>query len=127
MGGFGSTRSSSPICSRLDDARGGISGSVQEATAGVQPSGPCSEQHCHSGNPTITSMIRLARKPGTVGREVTQPRQLRLLSVREAADYAKVSTQTARRWIKAGYLKVYRAGRQIRIDESDLVHFLSSQ
>jgi excisionase family DNA binding protein len=52
---------------------------------------------------------------------------LRLLSVREAADYAKVSTQTARRWIKAGYLKVYRAGRQIRIDESDLVHFLSSQ
>jgi hypothetical protein len=34
----------------------------------------------------MTSMIRLARKPGTVGREVAQQRQLRLLSVREAAE-----------------------------------------
>lgn len=59
--------------------------------------------------------------------ERTPPRPLRLLSVRDAAAYAKVSTQTVRRLIKAGKLKTYRMGRQIRIDESDLVHYLSSQ
>jgi excisionase family DNA binding protein len=32
-----------------------------------------------------------------------------------------VSTQTMRRLIKAGDLKTYRVGRQIRIDESDLI------
>ena len=50
---------------------------------------------------------------------------LKLLSVKESADYAKVSTQTVLRAIKAGHLKTYRAGRQIRIDESDLVQCLS--
>jgi excisionase family DNA binding protein len=75
----------------------------------------------------MTSLIRLHRKPGTVGREVTQPKQLKLLSVREAANYAKVSRQTVRRWIKAGYLKIYRAGRQIRIDEADLLAYLTGQ
>jgi excisionase family DNA binding protein len=55
------------------------------------------------------------------------PRPLKLLTIKEAADFAKVSTQSIRRWIKAGLLKIYRAGRQIRIDESDLVSFLSSQ
>ena len=33
-------------------------------------------------------------------------------------------TQTIRRWITAG-LKIYRAGRQIRIDEQDLMDFIS--
>jgi excisionase family DNA binding protein len=75
----------------------------------------------------MTSMIRLRRKPGTVGQEVTQPKQLKLLSVSEAANYAKVSTQTVRRWIKAGHLKIYRAGRQIRIDEADLLAYLTGQ
>ena len=50
---------------------------------------------------------------------------MHLMSVQEAATYAKVSTQTIRRAIKAGELKAYRAGRQLRIDESDLVHWLS--
>jgi excisionase family DNA binding protein len=59
-----------------------------------------------------------------LARRFAQPRPLRLLSVREAASYAKVSTQTVRRWIKAGYLKIYRAGRQIRIDDSDLLGYL---
>jgi excisionase family DNA binding protein len=68
--------------------------------------------------------IRLARKPDTVGREVAKPQLLKLLSVQEAAGYAKVSPQTVRRWIKAGLLKIYRAGRQIRIDESDLLAYL---
>ena len=55
------------------------------------------------------------------------PGPLKLLTLREAAEYAKVSIQTVRRWIKAGHIKIYRAGRQIRIDESDLIRFLSVQ
>jgi excisionase family DNA binding protein len=57
--------------------------------------------------------------------EGTPPRSLKLLSVRESAGYARISQQTIRRAIKAGRLKTYRAGRQIRIDEIDLVEFLS--
>jgi excisionase family DNA binding protein len=56
----------------------------------------------------------------------SKTRPLKLMSVQDAADYAKVSTQTVRRMIKAGNLKIYRMGRQIRIDESDLVDCLSS-
>ena len=51
---------------------------------------------------------------------------LKLFSLKEAAHYTKVSTQTLRRAMKAGRLKFYRAGRQLRIDESDLVNYLSS-
>ena len=49
-----------------------------------------------------------------------------LLSVREAANYYHVSPQTVRRLIKAGKLKTYRVGRQIRIDVADLVNCMSS-
>jgi excisionase family DNA binding protein len=61
------------------------------------------------------------------GRKGSPPsaKPLELLTIKEAAAFAKVSTQSIRRWIKAGILKIYRAGRQTRIDESDLVHFLS--
>lgn len=48
---------------------------------------------------------------------------LALFSIRETAAYAKVSASTVRRWIKDG-LKTYRAGRQVRIDEADLISFL---
>lgn len=59
--------------------------------------------------------------------EQTQARGgLCLISIREAAAYAKVSATTVRRWIASGALKVYRAGRQIRINESDLIAFLSA-
>jgi len=47
-----------------------------------------------------------------------------LMTVKHAASYAVVSEVTVRRWIACGYLKVYRAGRQIRISKSDLVAFL---
>jgi excisionase family DNA binding protein len=72
--------------------------------------------------------ITLVRKPGTPARHVadTPAAVLKLLTIKEAAAFARVSTQTVRRWIKAGYLKIYRAGRQIRINESDLVNLLSS-
>jgi excisionase family DNA binding protein len=88
--------------------------------------------------------IRIVRKPGaavqavastpptspkrvTVQEAAAYARPLKLLTIKEAAAFAKVSTQTVRRWIKAGMLKIYRAGRQIRINESDLVKFLSSE
>ena len=44
--------------------------------------------------------------------------------MQEAANSASVSKQTVRRWIRAGDLRVLRAGRQIRIDESDLLAYL---
>lgn len=47
----------------------------------------------------------------------------RLLSVRKAAEYAVVSESTIRRWLKEG-LPFFRARRQIRIDQADLVKFL---
>ena len=99
----------------------------QESPGGAPPAGLCCEDHSRIEKPTMTSMIRLARNRDIVGREVTQPKQLKLMSVEDVADYAKVSTQTVRRWIKAGYLKIYRAGRQIRIDEADLLAYLSGQ
>ena len=72
--------------------------------------------------------ITLVRKPGRPSRPVGDtPGPLKLLTIKEAAAFAKVSTQTVRRWVKAGYLKIYRAGRQVRIGESDLVNLLSSQ
>jgi excisionase family DNA binding protein len=55
------------------------------------------------------------------------PPSLKLISIRDAAEYAKVSTTTVRRWIKSGALRTYRAGRQIRIDEADLIACLSAQ
>ena len=71
--------------------------------------------------------MTFARKPKISAQsfERTPPTALKLLSVQEAADCAKVSTQTVRRAIKGGCLKTYRAGRQIRIDEADLVQYLS--
>jgi excisionase family DNA binding protein len=67
-----------------------------------------------------------AGAPGQQVQDPAPPRSLALLSVREAAAYARVSQQTIRRWIKTGSLKIYRAGRQIRIDENDLVDYISS-
>jgi excisionase family DNA binding protein len=57
-------------------------------------------------------------------RRAVLPRCLTLLTGQQAADYAAVSKQTVRRWIRAGHLRVLRAGRQIRIDESDLLAYL---
>ena len=69
--------------------------------------------------------ITVVRKPGTPARPVASPPPP-LVSIRDAADYYQVSQQTVRRMIKAGKLKVYRVGRQIRIDQDDLVNSMSS-
>jgi excisionase family DNA binding protein len=75
------------------------------------------------------AQVSTARKRHTPGQAVVRvPRgPLKLLTLRQAAEYAKVSIQTVRRWIEAGELKAYRAGRQIRIDESDLIRSLSAR
>jgi excisionase family DNA binding protein len=52
-------------------------------------------------------------------------RPLRVFSVQEAAAYGNVSSQTVRRLIKAGMLKTYRLGKQIRIDEGDLIALMN--
>ena len=65
------------------------------------------------------------RKSETRARPVASPPPS-LLSVRDAAEYYHVSQQTVRRLIKAGKLKTYRVGRQIRIDLADLVACMST-
>jgi excisionase family DNA binding protein len=48
-----------------------------------------------------------------------------LLTLKEVAAYARVSISTVRRWVRDEGLPFYRAGRQKRIDEKELVRFLS--
>ena len=69
--------------------------------------------------------ITFVRKPATPARPVVNPPPS-LVSIRDAADYYQVSQQTVRRMTKAGKLKIYRVGRQIRIDQDDLVNSMSS-
>jgi excisionase family DNA binding protein len=71
------------------------------------------------------TFVKKAGTPTQVVARTTKP--LKLLSVKDAAAYARVSTQTVRRLIKAGNLKTYRVGRQIRIDESDLIANITPQ
>jgi excisionase family DNA binding protein len=74
--------------------------------------------------------IRRRPKPAVAAPEAApkpRPRPRELLTVKEAAACAKVSTQTVRRWIKRGDLKIYRAGHQIRIDVFDLYAYISPQ
>jgi excisionase family DNA binding protein len=71
--------------------------------------------------------ISMARKAGAADRSVPDAaqRSLRVLTIQEAAAYGKVSAQTIRRLIKAGMLKTYQLGKQIRIDEADLIALMS--
>ena len=68
--------------------------------------------------------LTFVRKPATPAPPMESPPKS-LMSVRDAATYCKVSTQTIRRAIKAGHLQIYRAGKQIRIYEPDLIKYLS--
>jgi excisionase family DNA binding protein len=47
------------------------------------------------------------------------------LTIREAAELARVSCDSLRRWIGAGRLTARRAGRELRIERSALEAFLS--
>jgi excisionase family DNA binding protein len=59
------------------------------------------------------------------GAEPGAQRQLNLLTLQEAAIYARVSISTVRRWVRTGELPVYHAGRQKRVNETELVKFLA--
>jgi excisionase family DNA binding protein len=74
--------------------------------------------------------IEIPTRDADIGRNSGRPippKRPILLTVQQAADFASISQQTVRRWIKAGHLKVYRAGRQIRIDEADLIANVTQQ
>lgn len=45
-------------------------------------------------------------------------------SIQEVANMLKVAYLTVYRWIQAGKLKSYKAGKQHRVGESDLDNFL---
>ncbi|MFT4129722.1 helix-turn-helix domain-containing protein [Labrys sp. (in: a-proteobacteria)] len=72
------------------------------------------------------------RKPRTIeaaaesactnGRSSAVPEML--LTLRQVMAFASVSDATVRRWIRHGHLRVYRAGRQVRVDKADLVSFM---
>jgi len=48
----------------------------------------------------------------------------RLFTIQEVADHWQVSTKTVRRWIDDGDLAAFKLGRQWRIADKDLKHFL---
>jgi excisionase family DNA binding protein len=54
----------------------------------------------------------------------TPPTPDRLLTIQEVADHCQVATKTVRRWIDGKELAAFKLGRQWRISERDLKHFL---
>ncbi len=48
----------------------------------------------------------------------------RFLTIAEVAEQLRVNQKTVRRWIDSGQLQAYKLGRQWRISERDLQHFL---
>lgn len=48
------------------------------------------------------------------------------LAIQKAADFADVHSDTIRAWIKAGRLRGYRAGRELRVLRSELRRFLET-
>ena len=47
-----------------------------------------------------------------------------LMSVKDAASYARVHTESVLRWIRAGRLRAGKAGKEYRIEPSDLRDFM---
>ena len=58
-------------------------------------------------------------KPGK-----TPPTLDRLLTIQDVADHCQVSAKTVRRWLERKEINGSRLGRQWRISERDLKHFL---
>ncbi len=54
----------------------------------------------------------------------TETRPDRLLTIQEVADHCQVATKTVRRWIDGKELAAFKLGRQWRIADKDLKHFL---
>ncbi len=49
------------------------------------------------------------------------------LSVREAADFARVSIYTIRRWVRAGELTRHHAGTRLLVDRGELERLLACE
>ena len=47
-----------------------------------------------------------------------------LMTIQNVADHCQVATKTVRRWIDGKELAAFRLGRQWRISDKDLKHFL---
>jgi excisionase family DNA binding protein len=50
-----------------------------------------------------------------------------ILTVDEAAAYAKIAAKTLRRWLKGGQLPGLRVGRHWRVEKRTLLRFLRQQ
>ena len=50
----------------------------------------------------------------------------RYLSLREAAEIARVSTSTVRWWIRTAGLRAFKPGRRVLLAESDLHAFITA-
>jgi len=51
----------------------------------------------------------------------------KLWTVKEVAEYLKVTTTTVNNWIQDGKLKAYKVGGALRIKEVDLIEFTSKE
>lgn len=54
----------------------------------------------------------------------TPPTPDRLMTIQDVADRLRVSGRTVMRWIKSKELAAFKLGRQWRISDKDLKHFL---
>jgi excisionase family DNA binding protein len=50
-----------------------------------------------------------------------------LYSPTDIATYLDVTPETVRRWVRTGRLRSIQAGRQYRIRQADLAHFLRTE
>jgi hypothetical protein len=99
----------------------------------IRPSGSCHRAHAPRYRPSYGSWR--SRQFGTWAQGAEdvahhQDHQEARCPGRAGAEHSAVieaDVGAGRRAIKAGQLKIYRAGRQIMIDESDLVDYISLQ
>lgn len=71
---------------------------------------------------TVRSTVSVRREDSATVADPTE-----LLSVEQAAAFLGVAQITIRRWLKAGIIPSFRAGKQIRIDRAELLKFLQNQ
>lgn len=48
-----------------------------------------------------------------------------MLTIKEVSEKLRVTDRTLRNWIKTGYIKSYRIGKQIMFKESDIDEFIN--
>lgn len=68
----------------------------------------------------ITELVRVEVDARVRAALAERPAAAELLSTAEAAQYAKVSPRSIRRWLDQGKLRALHAGRELRIRRADL-------